>query len=1049
MKRWLHVWLTSVLVWLSALSTAGPVTAAPARQGGSAPTVTATPAGRAGARPAEIKAIMDKMSAADKVGQLFLVTFEGSDVSASSDIAALVRDYRVGGVVLRLANDNFRNAPIVQLPITATQDMAAAAPITLSTPLQIAQLSHALQTLALSAPQPITATTGASGEITRPISTRPQPPAAPDELASLPTLPPLPSPTPTATQSPIATAQPQPPITTTLILTDTHVPLFIGIEWNGDDSSIFAGATGGEHSFSPLAGAMALGATWNPALAEASGQVLGQELRAVGVNLLLGPPLDVLDIPRPGSKGDLDTRTFGGDPFWVGQMGQAFIRGVQLGSQGRVQTAAKHFPGQGSSDRRPEDEVATVQKSVQQLRQIELAPFAAVAASAAGMTGTTAALITSHNRYRGFQGNIRQLTPPISLAPQLQDLMALKEFAEWRAAGGVLISDALGVPAVRRYYDPQLQKFPHRQVAQDAFLAGNDLLYLSRFGLTDDWRSQFSAVKETIQYFQNKYQDDNEFRARVDASVARILQMKLRILGDNADGAAGPTGPRIIMPPDLSALADGDERAAAAQAAARASLTLIYPSREELADRMPSAPLADETILIFTDARPQRECPSCEPTPAIAPNALEEIMLRLYGPQATGQLAPGRIRSLTFADLARLPTAAPGAEPELERAVAAARWIIFALLDYNPEEHPESAALRNFLAKRSDSLRDKRLVVMAFRAPYYLDTTEISKLTVYFGVYSKTQPFLETAVRAFFREFTPLGALPVSVAGVNYDLIKQLEPAAGQIIPLSPTGSALDAGGNQAAIQVGNRLPVETGIILDRNGHPVPDGTPVEFRLRYPTEGLELAPKVETTSGGKARTTVVLDRAGELWITVQAGEAKESARIVLKVGGDAPGSIATVLPSPTAQPTLTATPAPTETPLPPPTPLPPTAIPMPSPAPTSRSPWTPFGTFLFGLLGVLGSGGAAFALAQRRRQWSAQERLNAAIAAGLWAVIAAWLAYILYAVRLLPGATQWQGDGIIWPAGVASLAGGLLSLTWSGRRERRPQGRQDGDHRQQ
>ena len=39
-----------------------------------------------------------------------------------------------------------------------------------------------------------------------------------------------------------------------------------------------------------------------------------------------------------------------------------------------------------------------------------------------------------------------------------------------------MISDALGVPAVRRYYDPQLQNFPHRQVAQDAFLAGNDLL---------------------------------------------------------------------------------------------------------------------------------------------------------------------------------------------------------------------------------------------------------------------------------------------------------------------------------------------------------------------------------------------------------------------------------------------------------------------------------------------------------------------------------------------------------------------------------------------
>ena len=52
--------------------------------------------------------------------------------------------------------------------------------------------------------------------------------------------------------------------------------------------------------------------------------------------------------------------------------------------------------------------------------------------------------MTSHIRYRGFQGNIRQLTPPISLASQLQDLMGLQEFADWRAGGGVLVSEALG-----------------------------------------------------------------------------------------------------------------------------------------------------------------------------------------------------------------------------------------------------------------------------------------------------------------------------------------------------------------------------------------------------------------------------------------------------------------------------------------------------------------------------------------------------------------------------------------------------------------------------
>ena len=1006
------------------LPLSAPAAAAPARQAATptlTPTVTPTP------RPADVRPILGRMTVADKVGQLFLVSFQGNDVSAESDIATLVRDYRVGGVVLLPANDNFRNAPVAATVITATQPVTPTP--TISTPQQISRLTGALQRLALSPPRPITVTAVVTATAVLTATAALTATAGLTVTATLtPTL--TPSPTETATIAPTATVSKSelPPTTT--------VPLLIGLDWVGDDSSFFAG-TGG---FSPLPSAMALGAAWSPALAEQVGQVVGQELAATGVNLLLGPTLDVLDAPRPGSRGDLDTRTFGGDPFWVGQMGQAFIRGLQTGSGGAVASAAKHFPGQGGADRRPEDEVATVQKSLQQLRQIELAPFVAVAAGGdLNAPGATAALMTSHIRYRGLQGNIRQLTPPISLAPQLQDLMALKEFSDWRAGGGVLVSDALGVPALRRYYDPALLKFPHRQVAQDAFLAGNDLLYLGRFALTDAWPEQFTAIKETILFFQSKYQDDSAFRARVDASVERIVRMKLRSAGSQ-EGARVPADWNTPVPslPSGQALSAVEGKvgqgSAVTQAVARAGLTLIYPGREELADRLPSAPLADENLVIFTETRPARECAACNSLPAIAPTALQEIMLRLYGPSGTGQIAPGRVRSFTFSDLNRLLAAPAGQEGEIERAIAAARWIIFAQLDYNPQEYPESAALQTFLAKRSDSLRDKRLVVLAFNAPYYLDTTEISKLTAYFGVYGKTAPFLETAVRALFREFTPIGAPPVSVAGVNSVLINRLEPGPGQIIALGQVGPPLDASGKQTGIQVGSRILLETSVILDRNGHSVPDGTLVEFRLRYPVESLDLAPKVEMTSGGKARTTVTLDRPGTLWITAQAGEAKDSARIVLTVGGDAPGSIATVLPTPTVTPTPTATPPPTATLTPEPSPtvtVTPTAPPTPAPPPQPR---VAAPAFFFGLLGAMLAGGASFGLRRRIAQVARQappRLLSVSAAAGLWAVATAWAAYLLYALGWLPGATQLQAAGHAWAAGAVTLAGGLLSLLWS------------------
>ena len=91
-----------------------------------------------------------------------------------------------------------------------------------------------------------------------------------------------------------------------------------------------------------------------------------------------GPVVDVLERPRPEGSGDINIRSFGGSPFWVGQLGRAYIRGVHQGGAGRVLTIAKHFPGHGASDRLPDDEVATVNKSLGELRRSDLVPFFAI-----------------------------------------------------------------------------------------------------------------------------------------------------------------------------------------------------------------------------------------------------------------------------------------------------------------------------------------------------------------------------------------------------------------------------------------------------------------------------------------------------------------------------------------------------------------------------------------------------------------------------------------------------------------------------------------------
>jgi len=271
---------------------------------------------------------------------------------------------------------------------------------------------------------------------------------------------------------------------------------------------------------------MAIGATWNPTHAEAVGGVIGEELSELGVNLLLGLSLDVLDTPRPGKPADLGTLSFGGDPYWVGKMGGAFIRGVHSGSEGRVAVVPGHFPGLGAADRPFSEEVSTVQKSLEQLKQIELAPFFAVA-SAEDVLDRPDGLLISHIRYRGFQGNIYASTKPVSFDPQ-----ALQ----------------LGVRAVRRFYDPTEQQFNSRRIALEAFLAGNDLLILSHFALSDDWESHVANVQATIQFFREKYASDPTFQAKVDEAVLRILQLKLDLYGSFSRTAVQVDVERSISP---------------------------------------------------------------------------------------------------------------------------------------------------------------------------------------------------------------------------------------------------------------------------------------------------------------------------------------------------------------------------------------------------------------------------------------------------------------------------------------------------------------------
>jgi len=769
------------------------------------------------------KLLLSTMSPEEKIGQLFLVTFKGTETSETSQIYDLVVRRHVGGIVLSAANGNFT------FPADTTTS--------------IFELTQSLQSLSI---------------------------------------------------DPKETGDPS-----------HRIPLLLGISQEGDlypNDQILTGLTA-------LPDAMAIGATWKPELARKAGSVAGDELSRLGFNLYFGPSLDVLDTISGSRVDDLGVRSFGGDPFWVGEMGKNFIAGIHEGSRGRMAVISKHFPGRGGSDRPADDEVATVRKSLEQLKQIELAPFFSSTNMKNPPENITDGLSISHIRYQGFQGNIRATTKPVSFdATALSQLMGLPELQPWREAGGLLVSDNLGSPAVRKFFDPTGVAFDARQVARNALLAGNDLLYVNDFISSGD-ANAYETLTKTMDFFVQKFREDQAFAQRVNTSVERILAMKYRLYPSFDLETVLPSRE------NLDTLGQNDQ---VTFDIAQNAVTLISPGEADLSNVLARPPEMKERIVFFTDVITGKQCEKCPEQVTMGVDSLQKAVLRLYGPQAGGQVTGARMSSYSFGDLQQMLSGAPDTET-ISSDIREADWIIFSFQTISVDR-PFSEAMKQFLSKRQDLVRNKKVVAFAFNAPYYLDSTDISKLTAYYALYSKIPSFVDVAARVLFQEVPSAGKLPVSVPGIGYDLIKVTIPDARQIIPL-----ALDMPGMQSTpnisineypaptqvplFNVGDNLPLMAGIIVDQNNNPVPDGTVVRFIFTLGDEKSIVQQVETTTKGGYARTTFRIANSGLLEVRVVSEPALTSQIIRLDVPGSGGAQVTAIAPTP--EPTLTKSPEPT------------------------------------------------------------------------------------------------------------------------------------------
>lgn len=97
------------------------------------------------------------------------------------------------------------------------------------------------------------------------------------------------------------------------------------------------------------------------------GTELARECRILGINMVLGP---VVDVSTPDSY--MKRRSFGGNPARVADMAVAYARGLE---DGCVISVAKHFPGHGSVTVDSHKKKGIIARSLNQMDSTDIYPF--------------------------------------------------------------------------------------------------------------------------------------------------------------------------------------------------------------------------------------------------------------------------------------------------------------------------------------------------------------------------------------------------------------------------------------------------------------------------------------------------------------------------------------------------------------------------------------------------------------------------------------------------------------------------------------------------
>nr|WP_245602124.1 beta-N-acetylhexosaminidase [Peribacillus kribbensis] len=248
-----------------------------------------------------------------------------------------------------------------------------------------------------------------------------------------------------------------------------------------------------------MPGNMALGAARSEELTRKAGLVIGEELKALGINMNLAPVLDTNNNPDNPVIG---VRSFGENPALVAAMGKAYVKGIQ---ESGIAATGKHFPGHGDTAVDSHLGLPEVPYDLERLKKVELYPFQQA------MDAGIDAIMTAHVTFPKIDSTkaiSKKDGTEISIPATLSEKVLTGLMREDMGFKGVIITDAMNMQAISDHFGPV-------DAAIRAVKAGTDIV-LMPVGLKEVAEGLYKAVRS------------GEIpEKRIEKSVERLLTLKI------------------------------------------------------------------------------------------------------------------------------------------------------------------------------------------------------------------------------------------------------------------------------------------------------------------------------------------------------------------------------------------------------------------------------------------------------------------------------------------------------------------------------------------